>query len=188
MYTRDSFLTQTFRMKTDSWKQESTKKLKYVYVFKGPFLGFQLRQCRWRKNFHLSLTFRFVSFNIHVCSYWWDWARRVLCVPLCIHIFIQEQKKFVGEKVMKPYIHQASIPTLPLRLTYIKMCLINWSGRSWSQNSGGEIETRVQHEVRRRGTSKLEAWGEHWIGAPSAAAASEIHPASATSEQQAHAG
>lgn len=155
---------------------------------KDHFLAFNWDNADEERTFTFPLTFRFVSFNIHVCSYWWDWARRVLCVPLCIHIFIQEQKKFVGEKVMKPDIHQASIPTLPLRLTYIKMCLINWSGRSWSQNSGGEIGTRVQHEVRRRGTSKLEAWGEHWIGAPSAAAASEIHPASATSEQQAHAG
>lgn len=75
MCTRNSFLTQIFTVKNYSWKQEFTTKLKYIYVFNRPFWSLQLRQCRWRKNFHLSFPFlsfpiSFLPFNRHVCSCW----------------------------------------------------------------------------------------------------------------------
>ena len=61
MYSRNSFLTQIFRMKNYSWKQEFTTKLKYIYVLNRPFWSLQLRQCR-QKNFHLSFPFPFLCF------------------------------------------------------------------------------------------------------------------------------
>lgn len=63
MYSRNSFLTQIFRMKNYSWKQEFTTKLKYIYVLNRPFWSLQLRQCR-QKNFHLSFPFPFLCFPL----------------------------------------------------------------------------------------------------------------------------
>ena len=112
MYSRNSFLTQIFRMKNDSWKQEFTTKFKYIYVLNRPFWSLQLRQCR-PKNFHLSLGLRKTS-------------------PLCLYFngltYIHiETGHIPGRKGNKIYYPSALYSNSALEVDIYKNVPDNWS-------------------------------------------------------------